>query len=78
MDTFCASSKSKVEIVKSIVIFFPSLRCRNLTLLETYTTKTGNDLQLPDFLEVAKEVTSEPDYSMFNLSICHLDDVKDE
>jgi hypothetical protein len=37
-------------------------------LLETYTTKSGSDLELPDFMEVAKEVTSDPTYSMFNLS----------
>lgn len=43
--------------------------CRGLTLLETYTTKTGVELQLPDFLEVEKEVTDNPLYSMFNLSL---------
>lgn len=37
-------------------------------LLETYTTKTGTDLELPDFMEIAKEVTSDSTYSMFNLS----------
>ena len=50
--------------VNSMILF----RCRDLTLLETYTTKTENDLELPDFLEIAKEVTSDPDYSMYNLS----------
>ena len=53
-------------------------RCRDLALLETYTTKTGDDLGLPDFLEIAKEVTSEPDFSMFNLSICHLNEDDDK
>ena len=43
-------------------------RCRGLVLLETYTTKEGDNLKLPDFLEVVKEVTSDPQYSMFELS----------
>ncbi|XP_022101147.1 TRPL translocation defect protein 14-like [Acanthaster planci] len=42
-------------------------RCKGLILLETYTTMTGNDLPLPDFLKISKEVTDNPDYSMFNL-----------
>lgn len=37
-------------------------------MLETYTTKVGDGLELPSFLEVVKEVTKEPEYSMFNLS----------
>ena len=44
-----------------------SFPCRFL-LLETYTTKEGGDLKLPDFLEVVKEVTDDPQYSMFQLS----------
>jgi CYTH domain-containing protein len=43
-------------------------RCHGLLLLETYTTKEANDLELPPFLEVVREVTNEPQYSMFNLS----------
>ena len=46
---------------------FSIFRCAGLVLLETYTTKT-EDLELPDFLDIQKEVTSEPEYSMFNLS----------
>lgn len=43
-------------------------RCKGLVLLETYTTKT-DDLELPDFLKIQREVTDEPEYSMFNLSL---------
>ena len=48
--------------------FCVSYRCKGLILLETYTTKT-DDLHLPDFLEIMKEVTDDPAYSMFNLSL---------
>ena len=41
-------------------------RCRNLALLETYTTK--ENLELPSFLGAAREVTSNPHYSMYYLS----------
>ncbi|XP_072745569.1 TRPL translocation defect protein 14 isoform X2 [Anoplolepis gracilipes] len=46
-------------------------RCRGLMLLETYTALTGNELKniLPQFLTIEKEVTNNPDYSMFNLSL---------
>ncbi|XP_064612179.1 TRPL translocation defect protein 14-like [Liolophura sinensis] len=44
-------------------------RCKGLLLLETYTTLKGDALQLPSFLEVKKEVTNDPAYSMFNLSL---------
>ena len=43
-------------------------RCRGLLLLETYTTKEADDLELPPFLEVVREVTTEPQYSMLSLS----------
>lgn len=45
--------------------------CRNLLLLETYTTQKGSDLELPDFLDIAREVTGDPQYSMFSLSALH-------
>jgi len=40
-------------------------------LLETYTALTGDELKniLPHFLTIEKEVTGNPDYSMFNLSL---------
>jgi hypothetical protein len=38
-------------------------------ILETYTTLKGRDLVLPDFLEIEKEVTGNPLYSMYNLSL---------
>lgn len=43
-------------------------RCRNLILLETYTSLKGEDLKLPDFLSIVREVTEDPYYSMYNLS----------
>ncbi|KAF8766346.1 TRPL translocation defect protein 14 like protein [Argiope bruennichi] len=45
-------------------------RCEGLILLETYTTLKGRELigRLPAFLNVIKEVTGNPAYSMFNLS----------
>lgn len=44
-------------------------RCKGLILLETYTTKMGDSLERPDFLEIEKEVTGDPFYSMFHLSL---------
>ena len=40
-------------------------------LLETYTALTADELKniLPQFLIIEKEVTGNPDYSMFNLSL---------
>ncbi|KAJ8312898.1 hypothetical protein KUTeg_010271 [Tegillarca granosa] len=43
--------------------------CKGLVLLETYTTLEGDALKLPDFLDIQKEVTEDPAYSMFNLSL---------
>jgi len=51
-------------------------RCKNLILLETYTTQKGEELSLPDFLNILKEVTNVPAYSMYNLS--KKDDIKDK
>lgn len=38
-------------------------------LLETYTALKGDDLPLPDFLEIEREVTGLTEYSMYNLSL---------
>ena len=40
-------------------------------LLQTYTTLTGEALtdQLPEFLDVGVDVTEDPAFSMFNLSL---------
>lgn len=40
-------------------------------LLETYTSLDGEQLtkSLPRFMTIAKEVTGDPYYSMFNLSL---------
>lgn len=46
-------------------------RCKGLILLETYSAMDEKTLQnrLPKFLTIEKEVTGNPDYSMFNLSL---------
>uniref|UniRef100_T1KQV0 NadR/Ttd14 AAA domain-containing protein n=2 Tax=Tetranychus urticae TaxID=32264 RepID=T1KQV0_TETUR len=46
-------------------------RCNGLILLETYTTAKGDVVRdhLPPFLKIVKEVTGDPAYSMFNLSL---------
>lgn len=59
--------KEKYTILNYVYI----CRCRGLMLLETYTALSGNELKniLPQFLTIEKEVTNNPDYSMFNLSL---------
>lgn len=46
-------------------------RCKGLILLETYSVLDEEELKklLPPFLDIEKEVTGNPDYSMFNLSL---------
>ncbi|KAI5694679.1 hypothetical protein M8J75_003170 [Diaphorina citri] len=46
-------------------------RCKGLILLETYSALENDELlsRLPKFLTLIKEVTGNPDYSMFNLSL---------
>lgn len=46
-------------------------RCKGLMLLETYTTLVEEELasKIPNFLEIEKEVTSDPAFSMYNLSL---------
>ena len=58
-----------MDVVVLITLWLMSLRCKGLLILETYTTKFGDDLELPDFLDIAKEVTGDPFYSMFHLSL---------
>lgn len=50
-------------------IFF--LRCKGLVLLETYSSLDGERLMncLPKFLNIVKETTGDPSFSMFNLSL---------
>lgn len=45
-------------------------RCEGLILLETYTAHGSAELkgQLPSFLDISKDVTSDPNYSMYCLS----------
>ncbi|XP_066253004.1 TRPL translocation defect protein 14 isoform X1 [Euwallacea similis] len=46
-------------------------RCRGLILLETYSALDDESLlfKLPTFLKIEREVTGNPDYSMYNLSL---------
>jgi len=46
-------------------------RCKDLMLLETYSSLDGENLnkRLPSFLNIVKEVTGMPEYSMYNLSL---------
>uniref|UniRef100_A0A8D8L7L1 NadR/Ttd14 AAA domain-containing protein n=3 Tax=Cacopsylla melanoneura TaxID=428564 RepID=A0A8D8L7L1_9HEMI len=46
-------------------------RCKGLILLETYSALENDELlsRLPKFITIIKEVTGNPDYSMFNLSL---------
>ncbi|XP_054740755.1 TRPL translocation defect protein 14 isoform X2 [Anastrepha obliqua] len=46
-------------------------RCKGLILLETYSSHSGDALKnyMPTFLNIVKEVTGDPAYSMFNLSL---------
>ena len=43
-------------------------RCKELIILETYTTLKNEELQLPPFLELVREVTADKEFSMYNLS----------
>ena len=46
-------------------------RCDGLVLLECFATSSGDEVRdkLPPFLDIIKNVTGDPDYSMFNLSL---------
>ena len=46
-------------------------RCKGLILLETYTTLSSDEIKkrLPSFLQIVREVTGRPEYSMYNLSL---------
>jgi hypothetical protein len=44
-----------------------SPRCRGLIILSTRSSET--DFLLPDFLTIEQEITSDPNYSMYNLSM---------
>jgi len=51
--------------------FISDFRCEGLILLETYSILEGQELldRLPKFLDIEAEVTGNPEYSMFNLSL---------
>ena len=46
-------------------------RCNGLVFLETYTSLSKEELakRLPDFLNIQGDVTKDPEYSMYNLSL---------
>ena len=46
-------------------------RCKGMMLLETYTTLSRDELKerLPEFLTLGPEVTGEPAFSMYNLTL---------
>lgn len=59
------------SITVSITLFL-FFRCRGLVLLETYSAAYDQDsllASLPKFLTIEKEVTGDPAYSMYNLSL---------
>ena len=63
----------KLASDNALLLAFLSIyhRCNGLIILETYTTSNctlENDQLIPDFLEVKKEVTDDPEYSMYELS----------
>ena len=41
--------------------------CRGLSILTTHSL--DSDLQLPEVLLIEREITNDPNYSMFNLSL---------
>lgn len=54
------------------LLLFVLFRCRGLVLLETYSAAYDQDAllaSLPQFLTIEKEVTGDPAYSMYNLSL---------
>ena len=59
------------QAVLFMQFLFFRCRCKGLILLETYSTLSGDELKnrLPEFLDISKEVTGDPRYSMFNLSL---------
>ena len=67
--TLLSAIEVSISISSIIHCSISHSRCQDLILLETYTTKTGSDLELPSFLDITQEVTDVSDYSMFNLSI---------
>ena len=46
-------------------------RCQGLVLLETFTTLPMEEVMrnLPPFIEVAKDITGDPAFSMYNLAL---------
>ena len=53
------------------IIYIFSFFLQGMMLLETYTTLSVDELKerLPDFLNIGAEVTGDPAFSMFNLSL---------
>lgn len=64
--------KSQTNSTDSFHSLVYSRRCDGLILLETYSTKSDEELMksgLPAFLEIEKAITGDPAYSMYNLSL---------
>ena len=60
-----------VFLIHNLTSLCVYLRCKGLILLETYSALNDDDMasKLPPFLKIDCEVTGNPDYSMFNLSL---------
>ena len=56
-------------ILRALLFPSPIYRCRGLKLIETFTAKAGDQLELPNFLDIEKEVTDDPSYSMYWLAL---------
>ena len=58
------------NVLKGYVNALFDYRCDGLVLLETFTTLSAEELKprLPPFLNIVRNVTGDPEYSMFNLS----------
>ena len=65
----CFAGTGRVSSFKSMLSLLCCCRCKGLMLLETFTAKDRNSVMLPDFITVEREVTGDPSYSMFNLSL---------
>lgn len=58
--------------MNTLKVFVSCFRCRGLVLLETYSAAYDQNAllaSLPKFLAIEKEVTGDPAYSMYNLSL---------
>ena len=66
---FLFAGSGRVSSFKSTLSLLCCCRCKGLMLLETFTANDRDSVMLPDFITVEREVTGDPSYSMFNLSL---------